>query len=147
MCQSVIFLQQGVTDVWPANLLNHSLWNDIQLTQFPLVHYVKPRDRLLHGSHKNMKSLASVLQHLGVFSFVPSQCGVCLNQLLPLAILLCLYCQAYHSPTGKMCSPADIQYVFPVFHNSKQVVVRKLWARVQMNNISSCNPIWYDNSK
>lgn len=39
--------------------------------------------------------------------------------------------------------------VVPVPHHSKQALVYRLslQAKVQMSNISSNNPIWYDNSK
>lgn len=49
---------------------------------------------------------------------------------------------------GVKCACQQI-HVVPVLHHSKQAMVcsLSLQARVQMSNISSNNPIWYDNSK
>lgn len=56
-----------------------------------LVREIRIRDGLLNTSHMSMKSNTHTVTSVGVLSIVPSQYVVRLSQLLPLAILLCLY--------------------------------------------------------
>ena len=89
-----------------------------------------------------------MLWRVGAFSIVPTQCAVCASINYYLWLFYYPYIAAPVAVRRVKCACQQIYLVF-VPNNAKQEMAcsLSLQARVQMSNISSSNPIWYDNSK